>query len=338
MVYQDEGAELLPAMPQNQIQVKDQAAQQMAVISHLSELALSHPRDESRALQKVLEAADDSSKYAIPNRGEGLTVNIARTAIRHYRNCFVSPPEISDTMMNRNGQMVPGWSIKIYVIDIENLFTNCASGTVAKPEMKHNEKPLAYDQRCFQTQLAFIGRLERNAIMKVIPGEWKDQIMHAVEAKQKMKPLSQRIARVVEQLESIGVNKAMAKRITGCAPTSWSEGQWANMQGRVSAIKNEGLPFDDVFPELAKDEEKKEAEAKPKAAPLPKVNELYANAEKAGYDRKWVQDQSQRDFGKAPENLTEEEIGNLNVLIAEAAEALAEEAAGGDMFGGEETK
>lgn len=230
-----------PMAPEHVAQVAQSA--QIATIMQLSDLALRRPRNEGRSLERTLASVDDSSWWSIPNRGDGPSVNIARTGFQKYGNAALIPNYEDIEMPDGKG----AWRITVLVIDMETLCVQTASGTVAKPERRGNEKDLAYTQRCFQMQLAFGGRLERNAIFKILPGHWKDQIENQYKKVVAGKPLGQRIPILMEKFASIGVTEVDVKRLLGVAPRAMTEPQFGELCGTYNAIYTKEITADEAF-------------------------------------------------------------------------------------------
>lgn len=228
---------------------KTEIANQLEVIASLAAVARANPRNEAHALRKILSAADASCVWAVPNRGSGLSVKCARLAVQAYRNVAVIPSIMETLVEVDGGRQVPGWKIQCLAIDMENMVIQMTSGTTTKPARKPGEKDLAYEQRCFQQQLAFSGRIERNAAMKIIPGSWQAQIRQAVDNKARMDPLEKRRLKLKNECAAIGITDQHARDIHGAAISTFNEEQWADFYGRVGAVRNKECTVEDAFPE-----------------------------------------------------------------------------------------
>lgn len=211
---------------------------QVAVIAQLSGLARQNPRDEGLALQRTLARVDDTSWWKVPNRGEGASVKIARTAFQRYGNAATLPNvrDIGDQ-----------WEITILGIDMETMAISSSVGTVMKPEKRANEKPQAYIQRCFQAQLAFIGRLERNLIFKVLPGDWEAQIEAKYREHQKAKPLAERVPILIDGFKRFGVLPKHLKKRLGVDETKMSEAQFGELRDLYNALHNGDTTVEEAF-------------------------------------------------------------------------------------------
>lgn len=246
----------LPALQSqnNSVAPTREGSQINAVMTIGSQLALCNPRNEGAVLRKVLGAADESWLYSIPFAGDngkqnvtGLSVKCARTAVRHYRNVAVFPAVREIVAPNDNGEYVPAWEMTVAVVDLENNVIETTNVVTHKPQRKNGEKDMAYTQRLYRQQLAFLGRVERNAIMKILPGEWVAQIRATIKAKSQLKPLSERVKETVAGCEALGVTKRDLERITGCKADTWSEVQWADIRGRLTAVREGEGDRDEVF-------------------------------------------------------------------------------------------
>lgn len=298
-----------------QLPVQQQASSAMGAIMQIAPMAMARPRNENKALQRVLAAADDSWYWAIPNRGEGLSVRGARSAVRHYRNVGVVP--YVEEIMLPSGET--GWRMTVLAIDMENVVIETSSATCTKPTRKKDEKDLAYEQRCFQQQLAFLGRIERNAIFKILPGEWQEQIKGAIFAKRKLDPLPKRINEVVQRCESLGVNVAAIKKLLGCAPQQMSEAQWSDLWGRTNAIKNEGFAVADAFPELEVEKEKPQAKGEAPADMPPFLVEAYRRGDVLGYTPDQINKQAMLMFKKPLAKINSDD--QIDKILAELQKA-----------------
>lgn len=230
--------------------IRSQGSSPIEVIARVSELAIRRPRKEAEVLKKILAAADETSVWTVPNRGTGLSVKLARTALQCFGNAACLP-SIEECRIDVPGKgMVPGWRIQTLIVDMESLAIQATTAFTAKPIRNEGEKDLAYEQRCFQQQLAFAGRIERNAIMKIIPGSWHKQIHEAVLMKAKGRPLAERIKVMIASAKAKGITENQLRNLHGVAPNLYSEAQWADVQGRLAAVQNEDLSVADAFHEL----------------------------------------------------------------------------------------
>lgn len=235
--------------PSTQAATAQQVDSQINMIARISELSLARPRNEKEALRKTMEAVDESSVWSVPNRGTGLSVNIIRTAVRNMTNIAVIPRQF-DVMLNTDSGTVPGWYFEVLAIDMENRNIQVSTGSTPKPRRKPNEKDLAFDQRCFQASLAFLGRLERNAAAKLLPGEWKDKILSKYQEKVKNKPLRTRLAEAAQTSKAIGVTREMVEQLYQVAANDLTETDWADWNGRLNAVTKNELTREQAFPEL----------------------------------------------------------------------------------------
>lgn len=251
-----EAGELIPYgngnLPMSQSVAPTKEGSQIDAVMRLSELAWRRPRNEPAALRKCLAAADASWLWRVPNRGEGLSVKCARSIIRYYQNVAVIP-NVLDTMIPTDSGMKPGWAMTVVAVDMENMVIETSTATTPKPERNKGEKELAYQQRCFQAQLAFLGRLERNAIMKIAPGEWQGQIKAEILRREQGKPLAERVPKLIMALAAIGVNERDIEIVLGCKPLVMAEAQYQDLIGRGGAVKEGECTKDMAFPELARE-------------------------------------------------------------------------------------
>jgi len=245
-VMSENGGEKLPAVRGESMPA---AGSPMEAVLQLTDVAHRYQRNEARALQRSMGAVDESSVWAIPNRGEGLSVKIARTALHHYQNAAVFQNHQDAMILNGDGIPVAGWKLTVMVVDMQNLIVQTSSASCAKPQKRHGEKSLAYEQRCFQTLLAFTGRVERNAIFKILPGEWQPKLLAAFRSKQQARPLADRVAACVQWCDANKISKLALKDIYGVQPEAFGESEWADLCGRINAVKGGHSTLDGAFPE-----------------------------------------------------------------------------------------
>jgi hypothetical protein len=233
---------------------------QIDSVMRISSLALARPRNEPLALKKAIENANPSWLWRIKNRGEGLSVKCARSIIRYYRNVAVNTFVADTVIPGDNGRMIPSWRLTALAIDMENLVVETSTATVPKPARNNSEADLAYTQRCLQQQLSFLGRIERNAIMKIVPGEWQDQIKEAIYERERSKPLPARIEGLIKSFAAMGISERNMETVLGINPRKMSEGQYQDMLGRGMAVKNDETTKEEAFPELYRHDEASEAD------------------------------------------------------------------------------
>jgi hypothetical protein len=130
---------------------------------------------------------------------------------------------------------------------MESLAIMSAAGTLVKPERKVNEADLAYAQRCFQMQLSFAARLERNAIFKILPGHWRDQIEDKYRAQQQAQPLAERIPVLVEGFKRFGVTENHLKKRLGVKVKDMTEPQFGELRDLYNALHNGDTTVDEAF-------------------------------------------------------------------------------------------
>lgn len=212
-------------------------------ICRMSRFVQQMKRDEGLALKKTLEHVDETSFWKIPNRGEGVSVNIARTAFSNFGQCAILP-NVTEV---KNASGKDCWQITVMAIDMRTMSIQSSIGIVQKPERKPMEKDLAYDQRLFQAQLAFSGRLERNAIFKILPGHWKEQIKREFYAKQGAMPLEERVKILFAKFMEYGIQEKDIQSFTGVHKNKLTEPQFGELRGIYNAIYNGDLLPEEAF-------------------------------------------------------------------------------------------
>jgi hypothetical protein len=215
------------------------------------QVAQACPRNPHAARDEMLQscrikALADRAFYAVPNRGSGPTVHLARELARIWGNVQYGVHELSrddDAGVSE---------IQAYAWDVQTNTRSVRTFQVPHARMANRQRQALTDLGDIYNNNQNVGaRAVRECIFTILPPwlveEAKDTC-HRTLVEGEGKPLAQRVSDAIRAFDGIGVSVQQLEERTGKPSAKWSENDVAQLGVLFRSIDRGELQVDEEFP------------------------------------------------------------------------------------------
>lgn len=244
------------ALPRSQATAIEQA-RAVAEVQAAVTVAQAIPRDTLRAVAEMRDscgrlAMANRAFYAVPNRGNGPTVHLARELARIWGNLDYSVRELRrDDEAGESEVMAVAWDQQTNVRSSRS-FIAPHQKMVGKGRDKKRERILDLED-VYRNNQNVGAKAVRECIFSVMPRwfveEAQDACRRTLDQGEGV-PLSDRIAAMLKAFSAIGVDSARMEARTGKKRGQWDAGDVAQLGIDYSSITHDNVPADELFPHL----------------------------------------------------------------------------------------
>lgn len=224
----------------------------VAEVAAAVRVAQDNPRDTSRAVDQMREvcgrlAVAERAFYAVPNRGSGLSVHIARELARIWGNADYGVRELSrDDERGESEMQAWAWDVETNTRSTRSFIVPHAKST------KQGRKALVDLNDIYLNNQNIGARAVRECIFSILPG-WltseAEQILNATLKNGDGTSLVQRRDAAVEKFREKSVTLAQLEAFVGKDKGHWDAGNLADLTRAYMSITQDGIPVADFFPE-----------------------------------------------------------------------------------------
>lgn len=216
-------------------------------------VAQSVPRNIDRALAEMRDSCArlslaERAFYAVPNRGRGPSVHLARELARIWGNIDYSVKELRrDDELGQSEVMATAWDQQTNVRATRTFI-------VPHARMKGGKREKLVDLGDVYLNNQNVGaRAVRECIFSVLPPwfveEAQEICRHTLEEGEG-KPLDQRKAELIQAFAHLGVSLERLEAKVGLKKGQWTAENVADLTVIGRSIKREGVPIDELIPPL----------------------------------------------------------------------------------------
>lgn len=208
------------------------------------------PRDIGRALAEMRDscgrmALASRAFYAVPSRGNGPSVHLARELMRIWGNVDYGVRELRRDEKGSEVQ-VYAWDQQANVRSTRSFINPHARMTAGKA------KPLVDLNDIYLSNQNIGARAVRECIFTVLPTwfveEAQDRCRTTLENGEG-KSIEQRTSDMVDAFSKLGVTVGQIEKKLGRAKGSWTASDVANMAIAYTSITRDNIPLDEIFPD-----------------------------------------------------------------------------------------
>lgn len=231
---------------------KIEQARAVAEVAGAIQVAQQIPRDLDVVRKRVQELCSSypvaqEAFYAVPNRGSGMSIHLARELARLYGNIDYGVKELSRTA----GQS----EVQAWCWDQEtNTRTTRSFIQPHQRSLKGGRVQELTDLNDIYLSNQNTGaKAVRECIFSVLPGWLKAEAGQLLEATLKRGPGVPLENRIIEAIAAFGGRKVSTKQLeqhVGKPTGKWTEEDVAQLQRVWNSISRDGVPASDYFPEL----------------------------------------------------------------------------------------
>lgn len=237
----------------------------MQEVQALVLVARQFPRDEIKALRKIMDSAKrktlaEQSSYAYPRGGQiikGASIRTAETLAKYWGNISFGTKELSQDNRNHLSEvMAYAWDLESNV-RVEKVFK-----VAHKRDTKKGSTILTDSRDIYELTANQGARRLRTCILDVLPKDIVEDFLKECEKTlegDNSKPLKERIQDMVKAFEQIGVSQEMIEKRIGCKLDVMIIKQLSDLGSIYNSIKNNFKKVEDFF-ELPMLEANKEIE------------------------------------------------------------------------------
>ena len=242
-------------LPSSQATAIEQA-RAIAEVQAAVTVAQAIPRDIQRAVAEMRDscgrlAMANRAFYAVPNRGNGPTVHLARELARIWGNLDYSVRELRrDDEAGESEVMAVAWDQQTNVRSSRS-FIAPHQKMVGKGLNKKREKILDLDD-VYRNNQNTGAKAVRECIFSVLPrwfAEEAQDICRRTLSEGEGKPLDQRISDAVKAFADKGISVARLEAKTGKRRGQWDGGDVAQLVIDYTSITRDGIDAESLFPE-----------------------------------------------------------------------------------------
>jgi hypothetical protein len=211
------------------------------------------PRDIARAEAEMRDscgrlALANRAFYAVPNRGNGPSVHLARDLVRIWGNVTYGVHEL------RRDDAAGESEVQAFAWDLQTNTRSTRTFVVPHQRMKGKERQKLTDLNDIYLSNQNVGaRAVRECIFSILPPwftETAQDICRNTLDKGDGKPLQQRITEMVAAFDGVGIAVEQLEQKTGRKRGAWSAGDVSQMGIAYTSITRDGLDKDELFPPL----------------------------------------------------------------------------------------
>lgn len=243
--------DMLPNKPGSQGAVIE-SHRAVAEVAAAVRVAQDNPRDTSRAVEQMREvcgrlAVAERAFYAVPNRGSGLSVHIARELARIWGNADYGVRELArDDERGESEMQAWAWDVETNTRSTRSFIVPHAKST------KQGRKPLVDLNDIYLNNQNIGARAVRECIFSILPG-WltseAEQILNVTLKNGDGTSIIQRRDAAVEKFREKNITLAQLETFVGKDKGHWEAGNLADLTRAYMSITQDGIPVSDFFPE-----------------------------------------------------------------------------------------
>lgn len=243
-----------PAHP-TQATVIEQA-RAVAEVQAAVTVAQAIPRDVARAVGEMRDscgrlAMAERAFYAVPNRGNGPTVHLARELARIWGNLDYSVRELRrDDEAGESEVMASAWDQQVNVRSSRS-FVVPHQKMVGKGAFKKREAIIDLDD-VYRNNQSVGAKAVRECVFSVLPRWFTEEaqdICRKTLNQGEGKPLDVRIAEAVKLYADLGITQARIEAKIGRKRGQWDAGDVGQLAIDYTSITRDGVAADSLFPE-----------------------------------------------------------------------------------------
>lgn len=225
----------------------------MQEVQALVLVAQKAPRNEIRAIQKIMDSAKrktlaSQAVYAYPRGGQivkGASIRTAETLAKYWGNINFGVKELSQDNRNHFSEVMAfAWDLETNV-RVEKVFK------VPHQRDTKNGKKILTDSRDIYELVANQGaRRLRACILEVLPSDIVEDFLEECEKTlegDNSKPFKERVRDMVKAFEAIGVSQDMIEKRIGCKLDVIIIKQLTDLGAVYNSIKNNFKRIEDFF-------------------------------------------------------------------------------------------
>lgn len=247
--------QFMPQAPQKRVTQTTMVEQSRAVaeVQAAVTVALQFPRDMQRAWAEMRSACGrlrlaERAFYAVPNRGNGPSVHLARELARIWGNIDYGVRELSrddDAGMSE---------VQAYAWDQQTNVRSSRTFQVPHARMKNKNRELLTDLGDIYLNNQNIGaRAVREAIFTVLPSDFVEEaqnLCHETLRNGDGVPTEKRITDALAAFKGIGVSVERLESKIGKPRGQWGPQQVADMGVWFTSISRDGVDASALLPEI----------------------------------------------------------------------------------------
>lgn len=242
-----------PAVLVGQVTAIEQA-RAVAEVQAAVVVAQNRPRDMDRAVAEMRDACGrkglaERAFYAVPNRGNGPTIHLARELARIWGNLDYSVRELRrDDEGGMSEILATAWDQQANVRSSRSFQV-----PHAKMARKVREKIVDLDD-IYRNNQSVGAKAVRECIWSVLPRWFTEEaqdLCHQTLKKGEGTPLRDRVTNMIATFRQIGVDVDQLEARTGLKRGQWDAGTVAQLGIDYTSITRDGVSKDALFPVLA---------------------------------------------------------------------------------------
>lgn len=243
----------LPGRPASQGAVVEQSRAVAEVAAAVS-TARQFPRNTTWAVEQMKElcsrlAVANRAFYAVPNRGEGLSVHIARELARIFGNLDYGVRELArDDDKGESEMQAWSWDIETNVRSTRSFIVPHAKST------KAGRKALVDLNDIYLNNQNVAARAVRECIFSVLPGWFladAEALLKQTLERGDGKPIEQRRNDAIDVFANLKVTEKQLVAKLGKSVGQWGPRDIAELTRAYTSITQDGIPASEFFPEVA---------------------------------------------------------------------------------------
>jgi hypothetical protein len=264
---------IAPAAPATQATAVEQA-RAVAEVAAAVQVAQQNPRDMNRAWEEMKAACGrlglaERAFYSVTNRGSGPSVHLARELARIWGNLDYGVHELHrDDARGMSEVRAFAWDQQTNVRSSRTL--QVPHQRMVKVHGEQVRKPLVDLGDVYLNNQNIGARAVRESIFTVLPADFvaeAQEICRATIRRGDGKPLSERIANMVQKFKELGVTVGRIETRVGRKRGQWTAADVAELAVVFGSISRGEVRVDDEFPPLVTAAEIVGTPAQPSAAP-----------------------------------------------------------------------
>lgn len=247
--------QFMPQTPQKRVTQTTMVEQSRAVaeVQAAVTVALQFPRDMQRAWAEMRQSCGrlrlaERAFYAVPNRGNGPSVHLARELARIWGNIDYGVRELSrddDVGMSE---------VQAYAWDQQTNVRSSRTFQVPHARMKNKNREALTDLGDIYLNNQNVGaRAVREVIFTVLPSDFVEEaqnLCHATLKNGDGAPIEKRLSDAIAAFKGIGVNVERLESKIGKPRGQWGPQQVADMGVWFTSISRDGVDASDLLPEI----------------------------------------------------------------------------------------